>query len=249
MKDIIYLYDGTFEGFLTVVYSVFKRKILPKKIITNQEYHYNLFDKEEYIHTDFILSDKVFAGIKNISEHAMYNIFYAFLCDKNNKELIILDYIINLFRFKEKLIYMRNINSVLDVENMVKKVKREAHKFKGFVRFSKMENDIYYAKIEPDNDILEIVSRHFKKRLQNDLWIIEDAKRKVVSFYNKKDFVIVNKFSDIYERLIKTNKEIEYEQLWKCFFENVNIKERKNLRCQRNFMPKKYWKNILEVTK
>ena len=37
------------------------------------------------------------------------------------------------------------------------------------------------------------------------------------------------------------------EELWKSFFKTVAIKERLNKKCQQNFMPKKYWKNILEM--
>ena len=39
------------------------------------------------------------------------------------------------------------------------------------------------------------------------------------------------------------------EKLWKEFFNTIGIKERKNLKCQKNFMPKKYWKNIIEMEK
>ena len=37
------------------------------------------------------------------------------------------------------------------------------------------------------------------------------------------------------------------EELWKSFFKTIAIKERVNKKCQQNFMPKKYWKNILEM--
>ena len=135
--------------------------------------------------------------------------------------------------------YESMLNNLKARDNEINNLKKELEHFRN------IENTLNRAIL-----IAEESSQNIKKTaFDESRVIIEDAKRKVASFYNKKDFVIVNKFSDIYERLIKTNKEIEYEQLWKCFFENVNIKERKNLRCQRNFMPKKYWKNILEVTK
>ena len=44
---------------------------------------------------------------------------------------------------------------------------------------------------------------------------------------------------------IKTD---EIEDLWKSFYNTIGIKERKNDRCRMNFMPKKYWKYILEVS-
>ena len=37
------------------------------------------------------------------------------------------------------------------------------------------------------------------------------------------------------------------EDLWKTFFKTVAIKERENLKCQRNFMPKRYWENMIEM--
>ena len=43
---------------------------------------------------------------------------------------------------------------------------------------------------------------------------------------------------------IKTD---EMEDLWKSFYNTIGIKGRKNDRCRMNFMPKKYWKYILEV--
>ena len=37
------------------------------------------------------------------------------------------------------------------------------------------------------------------------------------------------------------------EELWRVFFQTIAIKERKNLRCQQSFMPKKYWQDMLEM--
>ena len=42
-------------------------------------------------------------------------------------------------------------------------------------------------------------------------------------------------------------EEKKYEDLWKTFFKTIGIKERENKKCQMNFMPKKYWSNIIEM--
>ena len=72
--------------------------------------------------------------------------------------------------------------------------------------------------------------------------IIYDENKDKAVFYDTKDIRILE---DI--KLDFKNSEDEYEKMWKTFIKAVTIKERKNLRCQRNFMPKKYWKNLLEV--
>jgi probable DNA metabolism protein len=37
-----------------------------------------------------------------------------------------------------------------------------------------------------------------------------------------------------------------YQTLWKSYFENISIKERKNLRLQRQHMPRRFWKYLTE---
>ena len=43
-----------------------------------------------------------------------------------------------------------------------------------------------------------------------------------------------------------TEEEQKYQQLWKLFFKTIAIQERKNARCQMQFMPKKYWQDLIE---
>ena len=125
---------------------------------------------------------------------------------------------------------------------MVKNIRSEAHKFKGFVRFTKLKNEIYFSKINPDNDIIYLLGSHFKNRLPNERWIIFDENKHKAILYDKKILKVVEDIDMNFQ-----NSNDEYEQMWKSFIKAVTIKERKNLRCQRNFMPKKYWKNLLEV--
>lgn len=39
----------------------------------------------------------------------------------------------------------------------------------------------------------------------------------------------------------------DFETLWKTYHKAMSIESRKNERCQRNFMPKKYWKRLSEM--
>ena len=45
-----------------------------------------------------------------------------------------------------------------------------------------------------------------------------------------------------------SEREKEYQQLWKTFFQTIAIEERKNPRLQMQFMPKKYWKDLVELS-
>ena len=45
-----------------------------------------------------------------------------------------------------------------------------------------------------------------------------------------------------------SDDEKTFEELWIEFYNTIGIKERKNDRCRMNFMPKKYWKYITEMS-
>ena len=142
---------------------------------------------------------------------------------------------------------MRNIKSVNEGLKISKYVSRENHKFKGFLRFVELKNKVLYAEFSPSNNIIFLLSKHFKKRLSNEYWVIKDVGRNIISIYNKKDFYILDGNNFKLTVNDKSDLEEDIENMWKEFYKVIGIKERKNDRCRMNFMPKKYWKYITEV--
>lgn len=43
-----------------------------------------------------------------------------------------------------------------------------------------------------------------------------------------------------------SSSEVAYQELWKLFFNTIAIRERTNPKCQMQFMPKKYWQDLIE---
>ena len=75
--DKIYLYDGTFEGLLTIVFDCYFSKELPFKIIPEAEYIFNILDSTKNIQTDFAKADRIFQGIyKNICYQFVMYLFF-----------------------------------------------------------------------------------------------------------------------------------------------------------------------------
>ena len=109
-----------------------------------------------------------------------------------------------------------------------------------------MKGNIYYAKFHASSNILGILANHFSKRMPNEYFVIHDAGRNLLCFYDKKKVTFCNG-EDIQLQTMEANDEGEMEELWRVFFHTIAIKERKNLRCQMSFMPKKYWKDMLEM--
>lgn len=241
----VYLYNNSFKSLICLIYELIKHNIKPSNI-KNQYYNLSLLD--ERIDLNILEDDKIIEKIKKFIGDFAFNItYYVFLSNNENKELIIYYYLLNSLKYKNKIIYQRNLKCVCESLSIANYVKKEAHKFKGFLRFKELDNKVLFANISPTNNIITILSEHFCKRLSNEFWIIKDDTFNLISIYDKKRYYILQ--SDKYKIIINSlsKDENNIEELWKTFYKTIGIKERKNDRCRRNFMPKKYWKNIIEV--
>ena len=75
-----YLYDGTFDGLLTIIFNCYCAKCFPQKILPESDYIENFLDNITLVKTDYSKSKRIFNGIENnISHKALYNSYYAFL--------------------------------------------------------------------------------------------------------------------------------------------------------------------------
>lgn len=241
-----YVYDGTFEGLLSMVFDCYIKKVIPLRIVSKNELEINFLDCIEEIKTDNMKAKRIFDGIvKNISYNTLYNSYYAFLSDGKEKEINILKYILNGFVIGPKINTMLSLDFVFAVCSMRKRMLGEAHRFKGLLRFSQIGNNLFYASIHPDNNILENLGQHFIRRLPTQNFIIHDKNRNIVFLYNTKEYKIIDssslKVPDI------SQEEKKYQELWTAFFETIAIKERSNSRLQMQYMPKKYWEDLVEL--
>jgi len=240
-----YLYDGTFEGFLSLVFDCFVTKTLPQKIEVEANYTPNFLYTPVIFETDLEKARRVLAGIeKNIGYTAFYNTYYAFLSNEKEKELNLLKYLLDGFMVGPKINHRLTLPYVFQVMAMKKRSFGECHRLKGLLRFQELENHLYYASIHPDNNIIEPLGQHFMNRLPNQDFIIHDKNRNLCLLYHKQEYKIVDSSGLKIPAL--SLEEKAYQELWKSFFKTIAIRERKNARCQMQFMPKKYWKDLIE---
>lgn len=239
-----YIYDGSFDGFLSVIYHCYYSKI-PESIESESSYNINMLFKDEVIETDTIKSNKVHkAIIEKISNDTLVYIYQAFLSENPGIELKLFKYI------QLGFVMGNNVNDFLtnDTVNVVQKYSRkvgfEAHRFLGLVRFQEF-NGILYSAIEPTYNIIELIGNHFKDRLSNEKWVIHDVKRKIGIVYENNEWILRElKFEKLESQ---ETEELFYQNLWKVFHKSVSIVERSNERLQMQHMPKKYWNNLTEM--
>ena len=246
-------YDSTFEGFLTAVFEVFEFKYPAPQIVKSHVLQQNIFADRIEVITDVSKSDRVIKKLNDqLESDGVRNLIYAFLSEKPGVEDIIYD-VINYAVANKNSNVMKDFSndSVLQISQLTKSVGREKHRMEAFIRFELLKDGIYFAKIDPDFDVLTLIINHFKNRYQDQKWLIYDLRRKYGVFYDLKNIEIVSLDLDL--KLIAdkstevfSNEEIEYQKLWWEYFDHTNIKERKNIKLHVQHVPKRYWKYLTE---
>ena len=128
---------------------------------------------------------------------------------------------------------------------------REIHRMHAFVRFEKLQDEVYFSKIEPDFNVLPLSVKFFKDRYQDQKWMIFDLKRNYGVFYDLKemDFFYPTENQHYEFKKIENllhEEETKYQKLWQRYFFKTNIPERKNLKMHHQMLPKRYWKYLTE---
>ncbi len=242
---ITYIYDGSFEGLLTSIYEAYYSSIKPDDIVSKEMYIENFIVEKKYIKTDIEKSQRVYEAIEmKISTESLKRVFYAYLSEIPNSEMMVLRYLQLGFKMGRDLDLNLSNDHVLNIDNIYKKVGTERHRVVGLLRFRKVTSDILYAQIEPDHNVIALVAPHFKARLSAENFIIHDIKREIAIFYNKSEWV-VRDIERIEPFLVKDIEE-DYEDLWKVYFNAISIERKTNIKLQKRNMPMRYWKHLTE---
>jgi len=246
--NLIYVYDGSFEGLLTAVFTAYSRRQSPDSIVTAENLQESFTQQVSFIETDETLSERVRTGIlKKIGEAAYTKAWTSFLSNDPERGTKIYKYLVFGFANGRKILQSLAEDDVWAVEKMSKNVGWELNKMMGFVRFSQTEDGVYFSKINPTNNLLPMMMGHFANRFNTQAFVIYDENHNIAGVYEPKSrdwFLTETKNVKVPEY---TEDEKMYRTLWKKFYDTIAIKERVNYNLRRQHMPKKYWKNITEM--
>ena len=120
-------------------------------------------------------------------------------------------------------------------------------KINGYVPKFLTNTGLEFMSFSLPGDNIDWPNNNALRSTKNERWIIYDEKRKIYALYDLKNISFFNEKDVVSLNLTLENNEIFYENLWKTFFETISIKQRKNKKVQMNFMPRKYWKNMIEM--
>lgn len=249
-----YLYDGTFEGLLTVVFEAYARKIWPQQIMAEDQAQPGLFGTTAYIPTDTAKADRVWSGLlRKVSETARTHAYRCFLSELPGVEMTLFAFVRLAFGGQEGVEHNYAADCVRQVDRISKQVHREKHRMEAFVRFQKTADGLFVATINPDHNVLPLISDHFRKRYADQRWLIYDTRRRYGMYYDLQEVIQVS--FEAGSRIgtgnlpaqVLDEQERVYQSLWQAYYDHVNIPSRKNLKLQLRQLPRRYWKYLPEM--
>jgi probable DNA metabolism protein len=249
----IVIYDGSFEGLLTAVFEIYEYKISQPQILNSTMAAGSLFGEMHHVKTDAVKAKRVLKKLKDkLTPNAFSQLYKTFLSELKDIENVLYRYIAYVLASKIAVENDYTNADVLRLQQVSRKVHREKHRMEAFVRFQLTKDELFYCIIQPDFNVLPLISNHFEKRYADQRWLIYDGLRKYGLYYDleKTEEVSLNFSADMNDQTaLKTifdEKEELYQKLWRQYFSSVNIAARKNMKLHIQHMPKRYWRYLTE---
>jgi len=241
--NLIYIYDGSFDGLLCCVFESYDKKEIPADIFLPGTSHTILFEVKK-ITTDVRKSNRVLLSIpQKIGLPALDFVRHAFLTCFSQKELYILLFLRLGYRYGPSIMNMLTNDIVNTLVKVVKHLNNESHLLKGFVRFSIL-NNVLVAEIEPKNYVLPLLTQHFCERYPEENFLIYDRTHSMALVYRPYQSAVIP--IDDLELPEPDKEEQAFCELWRIFYDTIAIQGRNNPKCRQSHMPKRYWKYMTE---
>lgn len=246
------LYDGSFDGLFTAIFEVFEYRYQDVEIVSREKFHQeNIFAEIHEVITQNNKSERVLNKLEqNLGKQGIHKLLKVFLSEGSELEKIILSAVRQSIKQPtENILENFTDPDIMTISKICKSVGRESHRMTAFVRFEKMQDNVFFSKIDPDFNVLPLIRKHFKDRYQDQKWMIYDLRRNYgilydlenCDFFYPEDKLDLNRYEDKFH-----DDEKNYQTLWQRYFTKTNIMERKNLKLHIQHVPKRYWKYLTE---
>lgn len=243
------VYDGSFEGLLTAIFSVYAEKIDPAAIESGDRRQLGLFGGDRVIDADPERAGRVWKKLAAVStDGSAEDFFLAFLSGAPGVEMTILTMVrhrVSPGSLGESTV----LDARLRLDRLRNRVKKEAHRMKGFARFERMADGIYFAAMAPEYDVLPLIRDHFENRFSDRPWVLYDSCREYGLYFDTRRTRSVRLKGRVPQGAGKASGDDDVSDLWRKYFRAINIPERRNERLHVQKLPRKYWAYLTEKRK
>ena len=254
----IVCFDGSFEGWLTAVFTCYERgwQHQPElMLVAAGDALPHLWQQHIQVVTDTDKAQRVTKKLLALmGNRGMRQLLWAFLSEQPEVFSAMFRVVYYQLAHPEHNVWEHYTNpAVMQVSKLIKMVGRERHRMQAFIRFEHTQDGIYFARINPDFNVLPLISAHFAKRYADQDWAIYDVIRSYGLYYQKdapqQGLQLIDRIaSDVLNNpeQLYSEHEQHYQKMWQRYFKAVNIKERRNPKMHKQMLPKRYWQFLTE---
>lgn len=243
--DVVYCYDGSFEGFLSCVFESFVQHELPFAIWTPERETATLYPLRD-IPTDREKAQRVFRSLgAKLGPETELLVTRDFLSGREDKELLLLRFLHLAFALGPGTVKRMGHPDVAPLYEIQHSLNWEVDKFQGFVRFED-HNGMLAAVIHPKNYILPLLRGHFCGRFPEEDFLIYDAVHQAVLLQQNHRVQLLELAAPL-ELPPSSAREKELQALWKQFYDTLEIKARRSEKGRMTHCPKRFWGDMVEM--
>lgn len=249
------LYDGSFDGLLSTVFAVYAAKYPPEAVHISADPG----DTDLFGHTVAVAASAQHAARvldrlqRQLGRRGIQTLMYGFLSAGKDMP----DTFLRIVRLALAQPHRSDIlgdyghPDVMQWAQWVKAVGREKHHMEAFVRFEEYRiagetEPLYAARIEPQFDVLPLIAHFFRKRYADQQWLVFDVGRGYGVYCDKTGLHRISDLNLASEQAALSERERQYQKLWRRYFKSAAIASRANPRLQRQMMPQRYWRYLTE---
>lgn len=243
--SVVYLYDGSFPGFLCCVFESFVQHEIPFAVFTPQREVPTLYPVRE-IETDLARAKRVHASFQpKLGADAARLTVRCFLSEREDKELLLLRFLHLGYALGPGVAQRMGHPDVAPLYEMDKSLAWEQDKFQGFVRFEE-HGGMLCGVIHPKNHILPLLQGHFCARFPEEDFLIYDAVHLSVLLWQDHKAQILQ-LAEPLELPPPNAQEQLLQRMWKQFYDTLGILPRRNERGRMTHCPKRFWGDLVEL--
>lgn len=181
----ILVYDGSFEGLMCCIFTLYEQKIPVFRLARIGEPLGELFAQTIQVKSNKAQAQRVWSGIKRKSSNiSLERIELAYLSEIRGEDHTIIRYVQYLIDSKKNIEDNLSHPVVQRLNDVVKMLHREKQLVKEKIRFQTLMNDIKYNIIEPNYNVLPLLKDYLLQKYAKQKWIVYDIRRNKGLFYN-----------------------------------------------------------------
>ncbi len=170
-------YDGSFNGFLTLLYIVREHSFNPERIEKKQDQQSVLFLDAGFVPTELKKARFVWNSLRSKNYGGLKVLYFAFLSEDPHIEMKLFQYYQDLIGNVSLENNALSMTDILYLEQLATMVEKEKLTIERTLYIHSQGDDPTIKIIQPTYNILPLISKFFRIRYKEKEWVIYDAKR------------------------------------------------------------------------